>query len=216
MLRQIGGVEKWNGLATKQYVAIETLEGYLGYKVPPRGAKHPSSHQAPCPEHQFWKKTSHNICLWKTVEILSIWVRRKDAGNPGVLLKDLLTDFPNPKCSLWATAERWWLRRYQKHTGRDQVVWLLQNEGWRNSCHCSCVEPSSPAAYREMPSFLGWALLPQGQIWNCIGLVKSRSTLVTPWDPDPLNSCTAGGIFGGRQPVPPQATVFLRQLLGQT
>lgn len=179
-----------NGLVPHPHMVVEYLKGYLSCRGPcPGGARDPS----PTPGSSAKKRSPRKTWLWKLVGILAIQVKWKAAGNPNILLKGLHTDSLTHRYSPWAPAEGQQLRRGQRHTGKDWVMWL-QSKSWRVSHHCPFVESSSGAACRQAPSCLYWALPLHGQIRILIGLV--RSTCSTP-----PNSRTAGGNFIAVQPA---------------
>lgn len=97
------------------------------------------------------KKSHHNNWLWKSVGILSVWVRQKAAGNPGVFLKGSYMD------SL-ALAKRLHLKMYQRHIRKN---WIM---GFR--ARAAIVLLSSPPT--KQPAGKG-----RCQIWICINLLNT-------------------------------------------
>lgn len=63
------------------------------------------------------------------MKILSIFVRMKVMGNPGILLKDLHKNSFAYRYSHWALTE--WLRMFQRHTGKTELCGYLVSAGRR-------------------------------------------------------------------------------------
>lgn len=100
----------------------------------------------------------------KSAGILSVWVSQNASGNTDILLKSL------------------------------HKYYLLSGTHLRLLCRCQThgERASGQELEGQLPLPLCWSLLPYDQIWICIILVNSASSiLMSPWDLVPPNLYTA-------------------------
>lgn len=178
---------------------VENLEGYLSCRGPPWAVRGPSPTMGSPSQSTSAKKRIPHIYLWKSTGIPFVQMRRKAAGNTGILFNSPCTDSLTQRHSPWARGGTVAQGAPGTHTGRNPVVWL-KGEGWRDSHHCPHVEPSFHTAGMLVPSLLCGAPPPHSQIWIWIGLINTTwPTLMTLWDSSPPIH-TARGTFSDKQP----------------
>lgn len=141
----VGGVEMRNRLTHMWWLSIGW--DISGAELPPEEQGVQLHTVLPSPRFQCWKRSLHNIWLWKSVENRTFQVRWKASGNPDVLLKTC-------KTHLFADTYSGLRHRDGDYGGsRDTQGKTELCEGWRDSHHYPCVEASSCTVYRWVPSF---------------------------------------------------------------